>query len=120
MENKICLNCKSSFYGRADKKYCSLECKNNFSNTQNKINSSFIHSINKILKSNNKILKNISNGEVRKKSKKDLLEAGFSFDYFTHEYYNNKGERYVYCYDFGYLLLDGEMCLVVEQKKKSI
>ena len=115
MTEKLCLYCKKIIMGRADKKFCDIACKNAFSNAQNKIPLEPVLSINAILKKNYKILYKLYPGRPKTLPLSKLSTQGFDFKYFTSEYTNNKGERYLYCYNYGYLLLDNEQFIIVKQ-----
>ena len=39
---------------------------------------------------------------------------GFNFDYFTNVFTTKQNNTYRFCYEFGYLLLDGEKVLIVK------
>jgi len=76
-----------------------------------------IKTIDLILKHNRRILKTALGGEPSKKiSRELLLNRGFRFDFHTHFYTNYKKDQYIFCYDYGYLDLDGDVCLVVKSK----
>ena len=76
-------------------------------------------SVNAILKKNYKILFKLYPGRAKKLALSNLLAEDFDFKYFTSEYTNNKGERYRYCYNYGYLLLDDETFMIVKQPSSS-
>ncbi|MCC6721065.1 MAG: hypothetical protein IT243_02605 [Bacteroidia bacterium] len=114
MNTKICLHCQKSFVGRSDKKYCSLSCKNNYSNAKVRLPTELICKINKRLRNNYKILYKLYNGKVRRVLEVEMKQAGFDFNYFTQDYTNNRGERYRYCYNLGYLKLDEKQFLIVK------
>mgnify|MGYP000165076686 CR=1 FL=1 len=116
--DRKCLNCGEPLKGRIDKKFCDDQCRNNFNNAQKATTTNLIRNINNALKKNRVILQGfIPEGENLGKTTKDrMLRAGFQFKYFTHTYENKKGNQYFYCYDFGYLELDGDWFLVVKGK----
>jgi hypothetical protein len=51
--------------------------------------------------------------------KKKLADAGFNFQYYTHQYTNKKGNIYFFVYEYGYLPLEGEWILVVRRKEQE-
>ena len=57
--------------------------------------------------------------ELTKSTRTRLLAQGFDFRYFTHQYQNKKGQTYNFCYDFGYLPLEGDYILIVHRKSDS-
>lgn len=89
--------------GRADKKYCSDYCRNLFNNTINSNTNNLMRNINNILRRNRRILLEFNENINAIRSRKNLLEYGFNFNYFTHKLKNNKGEELYYCYDLGYI-----------------
>ncbi|MCF8374328.1 MAG: hypothetical protein K9H64_22085 [Bacteroidales bacterium] len=42
-----------------------------------------------------------------------LLEKGFDFRYYTNTYKTKTGNTYHFCYDFGWLEVEGEKVLIV-------
>ncbi|MBN7813473.1 DUF2116 family Zn-ribbon domain-containing protein [Algoriphagus sp. H41] len=118
MDKRVCLNCGKPIQGRLDKKFCDDSCRNTFNNRQNASSVNLARNINNTLKRNRNILEAIipENAELAKTTRERLVQAGFNFRYFTHIYQNKKGNCYRYCYDFGYLELEGEWFLVVREK----
>ena len=116
---KNCINCGAPMRGRIDKKFCDDSCRNTFNNQQNAVSTNLIRSINHTLKKNRNILESvIPEGEELAKTTKDrLLRLDFQFKYFTHSYETKKGSQYYYCYDYGYLKLEGDWILVVKVKE---
>lgn len=115
---RSCLACGKPLRGRLDKKYCDDYCRNAYNNRQNSDQNNYIRNINNILRKNRRLLlMQIPEGEsVGKCLKKKLGELGFSFRYHTHEYTNKKGDTYYFCYDYGYLQLEGDWLLIVKMK----
>ena len=114
-EKRTCVNCGKAIQGRLDKKFCDDSCRNTYNNRQNADSVNLIRNINHALKKNRNILASLipSNEELAKTNRDRLIEAGFNFKYNTHTYQNKKGNCYRYCYDFGYLELEGDWVLVV-------
>ena len=113
-----CPECSEKIIGRADKKFCSDQCRNTFNNRLNSDASNVVRNINNILRKNRRILHGHNNQSGKSMvSKETLLKSGFSFNYHTHTYTTQKGAVYYFCYEQGYLYLeDKEMYLVVNQK----
>lgn len=118
VEKKVCLHCGEILKGRVDKKFCDDYCRNTFNTQQNAITTNLIRNINHTLKRNRNLLSTfIPKGEEMAKVLRDkLVQEGFNFKYFTHIYETKKGSVYRYCYDFGYLELEGDWVLVVKGK----
>ena len=120
LEKRSCLQCGNPIRGRVDKKFCDDSCRNGYNNQQNSFNNILIRNINHALKKNRNILESIipSGEELGKTTKDKLLFQGFQFKYFTHSYETKKGSQYMFCYDFGYLKLEGDWYLIVKGKEK--
>ncbi|SEF47642.1 DUF2116 family Zn-ribbon domain-containing protein [Algoriphagus boritolerans] len=118
-EKRNCLHCGKPIQGRVDKKFCDDSCRNTYNNQQNPESVNLIRNINHTLKKNRKILETlIPSGEVLAKTTRErLTRQGFNFKFYTHTYQNKKGNLYHYCYDFGYLELDGDWFLIVKGKE---
>ena len=109
MEMKQCLECQEEFEGRADKKFCSDQCRNTYNNRQNKDANSIVRSTNYILRKNRRAL-----AELNPKGKSKTTAA--KLNYFTSEYVTKNGAVYKYVYDQGFLLLeDGTYALVIKK-----
>lgn len=117
MSDKLCLECGETLLGRADKKFCSDQCRNTFNNRMNSDSTNLVRNINNQLRKNRRILTEL-NPEGKTKIHKDkLLTKGFSFRYITHSYTTQKGTTYFFIYDQGYLALeDGYYFLVVDKR----
>lgn len=117
-EKRFCLNCEKPIQGRLDKKFCDDSCRNTFNNQQSAGKVNLIRNVNNSLKKNRNILESLipENEELAKTTRERLTRAGFSFKYFTHTYQNKKGNSYRYCYDYGYLELEGDWFLIVKGK----
>ncbi|MGM0945288.1 MAG: hypothetical protein ACQEW9_08905 [Bacteroidota bacterium] len=118
MEKKLCLNCGEPIQGRIDKKFCDDQCRNNYNYQQYAASNNLIRRINHSLKKNRNILEAMipEGEEMGKTTKERLLREGFQFKYQTHTYETKKGSIYHFCYDYGYLPLDGDWFLVVKGK----
>jgi hypothetical protein len=114
-EEKYCLCCNKPVKGRTDKKFCNDYCRNNYNNQLKSTSNNLVRNTNHALGKNRRILESIiPDGEEMFKIKKEtMINMGYLFKYSTHVYVNKKGSVYYYCYDYGYLPLDKEWCLVV-------
>jgi len=118
---KICLHCGKAIRGRSDKKFCDDYCRNNFNNQLKAHSNNYVRNVNNTLSKNRRILGSLlpSSEEINKTTKQQLLQQGFSFKYLTHTYVNKKGNTYFFCYDYGYLPLENDWYLIVEEKKNK-
>ena len=117
LQKKECIECGEKFIGRADKKFCSSNCRSQYNNRLNSNSNNFMRNINNILRKNRRILEELNpNGKARV-HRDELLEKGFRFSYFTNEYITKSGNVYHFCYEYGYLpLKDGYFTLVIRQE----
>jgi hypothetical protein len=112
MERK-CAECNNIIKGRADKKFCSDQCRYLYNNRLKLDKEKEVLRINSILRKNRTILKRL-NPVGKTTVRKEVLKAEkFDFNYFTHIYITNKGNTYYFCYEYGYLPLQDEKILIV-------
>lgn len=118
-EKRICLHCGKPLQGRQDKKFCDDSCRNTYNNQQNATAVNLIRKINYALKKNRNILESMIpiKEEMAKTTREKLTRAGYNFKFFTHTYQSKKGNHYRYCYDYGYLELEGDWFLIVKGKE---
>jgi len=118
---KLCLECKEPLRGRADKKFCNDFCRNAYNNRQNTDQNNYMRQINGILRRNRRLLEShIKAGEeMSKLPRQRLAGEGFDFRYHTHQYANKKGQVYSFCYDYGYLPLEGDWLLIVRRLSRE-
>ena len=118
LEKKVCLNCAKGIQGRSDKKFCDDYCRNNYNNQLKAYSNNFIRNINNALRKNRSILEALlpEKEETTKITRQQMLMKGFQFKYLTHTYTTKKGSVYLFCYDYGYLELEGDWILLVRIK----
>jgi hypothetical protein len=122
METQVegCLFCGKPLRGREGKKFCHTGCRNAYHNKRQSTMHSSIRTVDLILKKNRRVLHELLQqiGEEHHTfAQRRLLTKGFQFGYYTHHYTTKKGDTYCYCYDYGYLPLEGEYYLVVKAKE---
>lgn len=118
LKAKTCPECGDRIIGRVDKKFCSDQCRNTYNNRLNSDSTSLIRNINNILRKNRRVLEELNTKDSKTIVSKDtLLQKGFNFSYNTHTYVTQKGYKYIFCYEQGYLFLeDKNQYLLVTQK----
>lgn len=114
--SRFCLDCHAEIKGRADKKFCDDQCRNNYNNKRKSADGEFVRKINQILNKNRRLLREeCANGNT--KVKKDILaKRGFDFDYHTHYYLANSGKVYTFCYECGYMLGENDDVLLLKKE----
>ena len=119
-EGKVCLSCGKVVKGRSDKKFCDDYCRAAYNNDLKSAANNLIRNVNNALGKNRRILESLlPEGEATAKANRDkLIEKGFQFKYHTHLYTTKKGQTYFYCYEFGYLPLEGNWYLIVKKEEE--
>lgn len=120
MNERTCLNCQRELRGRSDQKFCSDQCRNTYNNKRNADSNNFIRKVNYTLRKNRRILAELNPGGKTKIHRKQLIKAGFDFDYFTGTYTTRKGHVYYFCYEQGYLPIDDDMLVLVRKTEDSV
>ena len=120
-ESRACLQCGKAVKGRIDKKFCDDYCRNAYNNRQNADMNNYVRNINNALRKNRRILEAVikPDEELGKCPRQRLAEQGYDFRYHTHQYLNKKGQTYHFCYEYGYLPLEGDWVLVVKRGAKG-
>lgn len=108
-----CLLCNEDFVGRSDKKFCSDQCRNAYNNQHKKDHEQFIMHVNKVLRKNRMILHQLNPVGKSTIRKEYLLQMGFDFQYFTHTFTTSYNNTYKFCYEYGYLDIEGDKILIV-------
>lgn len=115
-----CLYCEKALNGRADKKFCNDYCRNAYNNQLKSASSPAVRNINNALLKNRRILEAMLGQEkMVKQPREKFLDQGFNFKYFTHNYTNQKGNVYFFCYEYGYLPLEHDWVLIVKRKETN-
>lgn len=116
MDNKrTCPVCGDTFTGRVDKKFCSDQCRVENNNKNNKDVTNNMRNINSILRKNRKILETLNPLGKTRIAKSKLINKGFDFKHFTSIYTTKVGAVYYFCYEQGYLPLEGEYYALVKR-----
>ncbi len=117
IEQKVCLECGSKIIGRADKKFCSDQCRVSYNNRLNSNETNFMRNVNNVLRKNRRILIDLNTTGKSRVSREKLHEKGFDFGLFTSTYTTKEGSVYHYCYEQGYLQVDKNWYLLVVKKE---
>lgn len=99
-----CTFCNEQIKGRAGKKFCNQYCKSAYHYKKTKEEApSFFQKVDKQLKTNRRILKkyNKAGKSYLRVEKMDI--EGFNPKFFTHYWKNNKGDVYLFCFEYGFL-----------------
>ncbi len=116
--SRLCQECGKPIKGRIDKKFCNDYCRNAYNNKSKIEESAYVRQINQALKRNRRILEELLGKEdMIKQPKANFINKGFNFLYHTHQYANKKGNIYYFCYEYGFLPLEGEWYLIVKKKQ---
>jgi predicted nucleic acid-binding Zn ribbon protein len=113
---RVCLECGEKIIGRADKKFCSDQCRIGYNNKLNSNESNYMRNVNNTLRKNRRILMELNPEGKARVNRSKLNEKGFDFTYFTSLYTTKEGAVYKYCYEQGYLEMDKDWFLLVVKK----
>lgn len=110
MITRTCPICNHPISGRADKKYCSDQCRA-LANNEKKVKNQFtLLTTNRTLRKNRTILKTLCPQGKATVRKEVLIALGFQIDAFTSLYVTNSKQVYYICYDFAFSpLKEGEI-----------
>ncbi len=99
-----CLACGKELEGRSDKKFCDSYCKSSYhyKKTQEEA-PRFYNKVDNHLRQNRRILKSYNKAGKATIRSQMLLELGFNPNFFTHYWKNNKGDVYLFVYEYGFL-----------------
>ncbi len=114
---KQCVECGEKIIGRADKKFCSDQCRNIYNNRLNSDVNNYVRNVNNILRKNRRILAELNPTGKTKIKKEKLLVQGFNFNYFTNTYITKTGNIYYFCYDQGYLEIENDFYALVKKQE---
>lgn len=119
MEERLCLECELPIRGRTDKRFCDDACRNIYNNRRNGQQNSMTRNINAILRKNRKLLQTkLGNEKILKLPKDLLVNEGFNFKFHTHVLQTNKGHAYKFVYEYGFLVLENNLILLVKNNDK--
>ena len=121
MHKKKCRLCKSEFYGRTDKQFCSIKCKSEYHRKLRAVTQDATVEIDKILHRNRSILLEImGKHKTQIKVPTIMLERKkFNFHYVTKYMKNSRGKMYNYVYDFAWMTFSDNEVLILRKKRKS-
>jgi hypothetical protein len=116
--NKTCISCQHHLHGRTDKKFCNDYCRNTYNNQLNSASNQQVRNINHHLRKNRRILESflLPSKQIIKVARQKLFSKGFAFTYFTHIHTNKKGSVYHFCYEYGYLISEGDAVMIIKKK----
>ena len=102
--HKNCLNCNKELKGRTDKKYCDPQCKSSHQYKREKERPErFYNKVDNQLRLNRKLLKEYNKAGKAIIRSQILLKEGFNPNFFTHYWKNQKGDLYLFVYEYGFL-----------------
>ncbi|MBN3035661.1 MAG: DUF2116 family Zn-ribbon domain-containing protein [Bacteroidales bacterium] len=114
---RSCLECGTPLTGRVDKRFCSDQCRNTYNNRKIRDATNYIRNVNNILRRNRRILSQLNPGGKAKVHRNKLVEKGFDFGFFTSLYITKTGSTYYFCYEYGYLPLEGNFFFLVMKQQ---
>lgn len=119
-DRRLCPACGRIVSGRANKKYCDDNCRNNYYYKTYSEQLHYVRSINEVLLRNRMILKELNQCRRIVVSKQSLVEKNFDFNHFTGVWKSKKGKVYYVVYEESYALNDNETVDIVTFKPQSL
>ncbi|HRI01260.1 MAG TPA: hypothetical protein PK006_09440 [Saprospiraceae bacterium] len=119
MASSICIFCKATLQGRSDKKFCSINCKNQYNYALRQTTKDEVKEIDAYLHRNREILSVIMGNYKKLLTQKVVLErAGFRFEYMTGIYHNKENKRFHYVYDYAWAEFTNQELMLVKKSDK--
>lgn len=115
-EEKTCLECGTKIIGRADKKFCSDQCRVAYNNKLNRDETAYVNNVMNLLRKNRRILLELNPTGKTRVSRDMLVKKGFDFNYITSRYKTKENAVYNYCFEHGYLSIENNWYLLVIKK----
>lgn len=104
MRQKTCVVCGKELNGRSDKRFCDLHCKSTYHYRRSLEEAPrFYNRVDNQLKANRRILKQYNKAGKATVRASLLKEEGFDPIFFTHYWKNQKGDVYLFVYEYGFL-----------------
>ena len=100
---KFCLACNAKLQGRADKKFCDPHCKSAYHYEKERGENNFFLKVDRQLKKNRKLLRTFNKAGKATVRSQTLINRGFDPKFFTHYWKNNRGDIYLFVYEYGFL-----------------
>ena len=100
---RSCPICGNQVKGRSDKKFCSQKCRSINQYEKRTVEEAFYLKVDRQLKVNRKLLKKYNRSGHTTIRKEQLVSDGFDPKFFTHYWKNQKGEVYLFVYEYGFL-----------------
>lgn len=113
-----CKICKDPIYGRSDKVFCSLKCKNTYHQKLRYASVKSAIRINEYLKRNHGILlEQLGKNKFQVKVYRNVLsDKKFRFKYHTHTHTNKQGKVFHYVYDLAWMSFSDDEVLIKRQR----
>ncbi|WP_223551468.1 hypothetical protein [Aestuariivivens sp. NBU2969] len=102
---RLCLACNKELNtGRSDKRFCDLHCKSSYHYRKSLDEAPrFYNKVDNQLRLNRRILKRFNKAGKATVRANVLLQQGFNPRFFTHYWKNQKGDVYLFVFEFGFL-----------------
>lgn len=120
LTKKTCPSCGRTISGRANKRYCDDNCRNNYYYRIYSGQLLLVRNVNAILLRNRMILRNLNSFGRKTVPKQELVEKEFDFNYFTGIRKTKKGKTYYVVYDQAYAVNYNETVDIVTFKPQSL
>lgn len=115
---KMCPMCRKKVVGRSDKKFCSITYKSNYHFKLNKHTELAAKRVDKILRRNRSILREIMGKRTTKKKISRLLldKKKFNYNYITGFHINTKKKTIHHVYDYSWAIFSDQEVLIMKNR----
>ena len=115
---KYCKVCGTPLKGRRDKKYCNIQCKNQYHLDLKSMHRSEIETDISFLLRNRTVLHELldQDGHKKRKVKRSILQRmGFRFHNYTGTFLNSRNKMYHYVFDYSWVPFSDQDVLIIKQ-----
>lgn len=115
---RFCKVCGKPLQGRIDKKYCDINCKNQYHIDMRSLHLDEVNMEMKFLLRNRTILHELldQKGVKKRKIKRYALQRkGFRFQNYTGNYLNKQGKTYHYVFDYSFMNFSDQEVLIIKR-----
>jgi len=118
---RSCIICRKVLRGRSDKRFCSLDCKNNYHVRLRRNTRDAVLTVDRILHRNRSILLElVGRNKAKKISRLHLDHLKFNFDFYTGSHLNTREKMIYHVYDFSWAIFSDQEVLITRNKLISM
>jgi hypothetical protein len=114
-----CATCQKEIIGRSDKRFCSVQCKNEHHAQMRRNTRDAVAEIDGYLHRNREILATLMGDATKVELDRLVLNrTGFRPEYHTSTYLNKEGKTYRIIYDYAWMDFSDQKILIIRKKHR--